>query len=72
MFGKTRETYTEVWIAGFDDIWHRCSLKKKKKKNTFLSAIVDVEGMKTTFKIGDLKPYFVKYLLKIIKDTVFV
>ena len=58
----TRE-YTEVGIAEFE-IWHECSFQKNIQPVFFLSAMGNVEGVKTTFssQSWECETYFVKYL----------
>ena len=72
-----RREHIEVGIADFDEIWHNCSFRKNIRPGFFfliyylfvISAMVDVEGVKTTLKV-------VKHILlnisEIIKDIVFV
>ena len=62
--------HTEGWnigIADFDKIWRERSFSKKYSTRIFfLSAVIDVEGVKTTLNVGSA--YFAKYL-KIIEDN---
>ena len=44
---------------------------KKIYKSIFLSAMVDIEGVKTTLKAGDAKRILLT-ISQIIKDTIFV
>ena len=53
-FCPTRE-HTEPWIANFDEIWHECSFQKNIRPIFLLSAMVDFEAVKTTFKFGGVK-----------------
>ena len=59
-FCLTRE-HTEVGIADFDEIWREYSFRKNiRPVPFFLSAMVDVEGVKT--QSWWRETYFVKYL----------
>ena len=66
----TRE-HIEVGIADFDEIWHDCSFRKNIRPVFFLSAMVDVEGVKTTLKVGGVK-HILLNISEIIEDIIFV
>ena len=66
----TRE-HTQLGIADFDEIWHECSFRKNIRPVFFLSAMVDVEGVKTTLKVGGVK-HILLNISEIIEDIVFV
>ena len=66
----TRE-HTEPGIADSDEIWRECSIVKKIfDVFFFLSATIDVEGVKTTLKVGSAKHIFLN-ISEIIEDTAF-
>ena len=69
MISLTRE-YIEVGIADIDKIWHECSFQKHIRLVFFLSAMVNVEGVKTTLKVGGAK--HILFIKEFIKDIVFV
>ena len=53
------------------NIWHKCSFKKNIRPIFFLSATVNIEGVKTTLKIGGAK-HILLNISEIIEDIVFV
>ena len=68
----TRER-TEPGILDFDEIWHECSFQKNIPPVFFFSsAMVDVEGVKTTLKVGDAKHILLNISEIINKDAVFM
>ena len=66
----TRE-HIDVGITDFDKICYDCSFQKNIRPVFFLSAMVDVEGVKTTLKVGGVKHISLN-ISEIIEDIVFV
>ena len=60
--------HTEVGIGDFHEIWRERSFQKNTRplyfsfSFLFWSAMIDVEEMKTTFKVGGAKHILPKYL----------
>ena len=59
--------YTEFGIADFDEISHECSFQKHIWLVFFLSAVVDVEGVKTALKVGNATNTFCQISRKLLK-----
>ena len=69
-FVPTRE-HTEVGIVDFDRVWHECSCQKNIRPIFSLSAMIDVEGVRTTFKFRGAE-YISSNISEIIKDEIIV
>ena len=69
--GELAREHIEVGIADFDEIRQDCSLRKNIRPVFFLSTMVDVEGVKTTLKVGGVK-HILLNISEIIEDIVFV
>ena len=53
MFTIGTSNSAKVFVVNFDKIWHKCRFRKKNIWHAFifLSAIVDVEELKTTLEV---------------------
>ena len=70
--GRYKIIEEQLGIADFDEIWHERSFRKNIQPVFFLSAMVDVEGVKTTLKIEGVKHFILLNISEIIEDIVFV
>ena len=69
-FLLTRE-HIQLGITNFDEIWHERSFRKNIRPLIFLSAMVNVEGVKTTLKVGGVK-HILSNISEMNEDIVFV